>query len=169
MTSKKALLLSGIVASTLIVSACHYKKSSPSYYWQRIDASSSLYLQGPKAQQMLHDNIATCTAEIKELERLGAIRKAIPGATSGKLDSWETPTRDGYLLNEHKDFHDFETCMTTKGWERAEYLPYDDAARARKAYLDRKSKKQPTVSKEEYVRTAPPPAKKPAAYENMND
>jgi hypothetical protein len=47
-------------------------------YWERSDASSSVYLEGPKAQQMLQRDIARCVTEIRELERLGSIRHAMP-------------------------------------------------------------------------------------------
>ena len=82
MIYKKHLILSCF--SLLALSACSsLNPSAPpkiedAKYWQRNSASSSLYLQGPKAQQMLHQNIATCVNEIKELERLGEIRRAIP-------------------------------------------------------------------------------------------
>ena len=183
MISKKALILTGMIASTLTISACTQNKVGPADYWQRVDASSALYLQGPKAQQMLHQHIARCTAEIKELDRLGDVRRAIPSKynsgntlsntseAKANLDGWDSPDRDGYLLNEHKQFHDFETCMVSKGWERAEYLPYDDAARARQEYADGITSKRGKniVSKEEYVRSVPPPATKPASYQNVND
>ncbi len=182
MISKKTLILSGLAASTVLMSACTYKQTKAPYYWQRASASSALYLQGPKAQQMLHQDIANCTAKLKELGRMGEIRRAIPtnynsGNELGErtqsqknLDEWDTPSRDGYLLNEHLEFHDFETCMISKGWERAEYLPFDDAARARADYENQyKKRKRNITSKEEYVRSVPPPATKPAAYQNTND
>ncbi len=187
MISKKTLILSSLAASTVLMSACSYKKTQAPYYWQRASASSALYLQGPKAQQMLHQDIAKCTAELKELGRMGDIRRAIPtNYNSGNelnartqsqttmaqnnLDEWDTPSRDGYLLNEHNEFHDFETCMISNGWERAEYLPFDDAARARSNYEELyKKRKRNITSKKEYVRSVPPPATKPASYENTND
>ena len=140
MISKKAsLLLTTFIALGLGACAAPYSKPSDmedAKYWQRKNASSALYLQGPKAQQMLHENIATCVTEISELERLGEIRHAIPAnynsgntleaertASQQKLDEWDSPQRDGYLYNEHLEYHDFETCMTAKGWERLSYLP----------------------------------------------
>lgn len=107
-------------------------------YWQRKETSSALYLQGPKAQQMLHQDVAGCTNEISELQRVGALRRAIPAnrADDGALARHDTPERDGYLRMEHSNYHDFETCMTAKGWERVEYLPYAQADRAQKNYLE---------------------------------
>ena len=130
-------------------------------YWQRSSTSSALHLQGPKAQQMLHQDIATCVNEIKELERLGEIRRVIPAnynsgneietrtASQKELDINDTPARDGFLHGEHLDYHDFETCMGAKGWQRAEFLPYAEADIARKNYLDRhKKKKKPSGGRE---------------------
>lgn len=143
--------------SVLALSACSgTPKIEEAKYWQRNSASSALYLQGPKAQQMLHQNIATCVNEIKELERLGEIRRAVPAnynsgneietrsASQKDLDHYDTPARDGFLYNEHLDYHDFETCMGAKGWERVEHLPYSEADIARKDYLSRYGKKKKT-------------------------
>ena len=47
-------------------------------YWQRIDTTDAIYQRGPKAQQMLFEDMAHCTAEINELKRLGSIRNSIP-------------------------------------------------------------------------------------------
>lgn len=113
-------------------------------YWQRIHASEMAYTQGPKAQQLLNRNISMCVAELQELERLGTIKNAIPVDYSGRvlnpdeqtMREWETPERDGELLSEHMDYHDFETCMLAKGWERVKHVPYDVAEKSRKAYLD---------------------------------
>jgi hypothetical protein len=97
---------------------------------------------------MLHRDIAQCTVEIRELKRLGALRAATPAdadasgnvpdpkTPEGRLASWDTPERDGYLLTEHTDYHDFETCMMTNGWERVEYLPYNIAEQARDTYVE---------------------------------
>ena len=112
-------------------------------YWQRIDTSSAIYTRGTKAQQMLNRDIARCVTEIRELKRLGAIRKAIPSdgnaapnTPEGKLEKWETPERSGALRAEHTPFHDFEGCMYSKGWERTKYVPYDVAKKSREAYLE---------------------------------
>jgi len=175
MVSKKFIILSGIALSTLALTACGplSKKMDleDARYWQRESASSSLYLRGPKAQQMLHQDLSNCTANIKELERLGEIRKAIPSNynSDGELTSWDTPERDGYLYGEHLDYRDFETCMTSKGWERAEYLAYDDAARARDEYKNQYSKKKKSSLGRENVTSINEPAPSPGKHPNTND
>lgn len=146
MNTKKhlALLLS---FSTLAVAACAVPpKLEDAQYWQRKNATSALYLRGPKAQQTLHKDLATCVTEINELERLGPLREALPADTNngkvpdpnsseGRLKKWDSPKRDGYLYAEHFDYTDFEGCMDHKGWERVEHLPYVQATQARKEYL----------------------------------
>lgn len=145
-------VLSG--ATVLALAACDYQPPSKEYlerthaqFWQRSDATSATYMRGPKAQQQLFKDISRCTYEIRELERLGAIRAATPANTrpdgsipdptmpEGKLESWDSPERDGYLYAEHSNYHDFETCMQYAGWERIEYLPYETADEARDTYL----------------------------------
>lgn len=181
--SSRTLIFASIIGTTALIAACSpYSKLDNADYWQRSSSSSALYMQGTKAQQMLHQNIAMCTAELKELDRLGEIRKAIPAnynsgneindrtAAQQDLDSWDTPERDGYLYNEHLEYHDFETCMHAKGWSRAEYLPYDEAAQARKAYLERKyGKKRAGISGREEVTTLNPQLQNPAPYKDLND
>lgn len=175
--SKKYLL----IASALTVTACG---SGPNLekaeFWQRHNASSALYMQGPKAQQLLHQDIANCTVEIRELENLGEIRRGMPAnyhtgnsleertAAQRTLDGWDTPERDGYLYNEHLDYADFETCMVSKGWERAEYLPYTDADKAREDYKKRTKGSYPNKYEEEVV-TIHPDAQNPPPYKNLND
>lgn len=147
MNTKKylALLLS---FSTLAVAACAVPpKLEDAQYWQRKSATSALYLRGPKAQQTLHKDIATCVTEIDELERLGPLREVLPADTKdgkvrdpnspeGKMAKWDTPKRDGYLYSEHFNYTDFEGCMDYKGWERVENLPYDLATKSRSEYMD---------------------------------
>lgn len=118
------------------------------HYWQRVESSSAIYQRGPKAQQMLHRDISRCVTEIRELERLGAIRRVTPGETmndgtvpdsetpEGSMAEWDTPERDGYLRAEHLDYHDFETCMMEKGWERIEHVPYNIAEESREDYIE---------------------------------
>ncbi len=113
-------------------------------YWQRVSASSALYLRGPKAQQMLNRDIARCVTELRELERLGAVKDAIPeyldGLTLSKdeatLAGWDSPERDKELFAEHSDYIDFEGCMLAKGWERIKYVPFDVAKDARDNYTN---------------------------------
>ena len=112
-------------------------------YWQRVSTSSAIYQRGPKAQQMLNRDIARCVTELRELERLGAVKDAIPEYAEGvvlsedeaRLAGWDTPERDQELFAEHSDYIDFEGCMLAKGWERVKYVPFDVAEQAQKNYL----------------------------------
>lgn len=186
MISQKSVLLVSCF-SVLALNACgtHYRKPmdiEDARYWQRNSASSALYLQGPKAQQMLHQDIATCVTEISELERLGEIRRAVPAnynsgntvehrtASQETLDQWDSPERDGYLYNEHLDYHDFEGCMNAKGWERVGFLPYTDIDKANQEYLDRYGKiNRKGYGNRENVTTLDPIAQNPPPYENTNE
>lgn len=151
-------------------------------FWQRNSTSSALYMRGPKAQQMLHKDTSRCVTDISELEKLGEIRRAIPAnynsgneietrtAAQQELDQYDTPERDGYLYGEHLDYHDFETCMHSKGWERLEHLPYTDADLARKNYLDRYGKKKKVGSDRENVTTLHTNSQNRQVYKkNVND
>ncbi len=131
-------------SAALMIGACTPKpQTKDGQYWQRANASESIWLQGPKAQQSLNRDIARCITELRELERLGSLRNAIPTEKDGsfknpddhKLTEWDTPEHDRHLLAEHSDYHDFEGCMLTKGWERVEYLPFDRAHKSRDNYL----------------------------------
>lgn len=112
-------------------------------YWQRVNASSALYLRGPKAQQILNRAIARCVVELRELERLGSVRDAIPAYVDGivldpteaRLAGWDAPERDKELFLEHSNYIDFEGCMIDKGWERVKYLPFDEVEQADENYL----------------------------------
>ena len=112
-------------------------------YWQRASVSSALYVRGPKAQQMLNRDIARCVVELRELERLGAVRNPIPAhADSGivmssgeaELEGYDMPERDKDLFAEHSDYVDFEGCMLAQGWQRVKYVPYDVAKQAQENY-----------------------------------
>lgn len=117
-------------------------------YWQRAETSSALYLRGPKAQQTLNKDIARCVVEIRELERLAALQKGIPGMPrnpaypddgmnpGARMVDADAPGREGFLRTEVLPYHDFETCMFANGWERVETLPYDIADRSRSDYID---------------------------------
>jgi hypothetical protein len=150
---KHCLLLGALCALTGMMTACGTPVSREEllnhpHYWQRTDASSAIWLRGVKAQQTLNQDIANCVTTIGELERLGAIRHAIPGQTTpdgshpnpalpeGQLAQWETPERDSAMRSEFLDYTDFETCMTSKGWERVENVPYDLSQTARDVYLE---------------------------------
>ena len=185
MTNKKIFNLS-VCTLAIAVSACSNfsmkQKLEDARYWQRQSVSSALYMRGPKAQQMLHIDIASCTNDVKELQNLGAIRKVMPTnynhgndleartAAKAELDEWDTPERDGYLYAEHLDYHDFETCMYSKGWERVNYLSHTDIDKAREDYLDNTGRgRHKSYEDRENVTslsTAVPP---PASYNNVNE
>ena len=127
--------------SILTLAACETRPDfNDAQYWQRVDTTSALYMQGPKAQQGLHQDIAGCVNDINELKRLGSIKKAVPrnleAPDEKKKAEWDTPKRDGYRYAEHLDYTDFETCMHSKGWERVDHLPYDVAERSRGNWLE---------------------------------
>ncbi len=95
-------------------------------YWQRADTVSAQYMVGPKAQHQLNKDIAACVAEVRELVRLGSVRKA-SAPPSIAMDpplraGWYSPTRDGPLYTEYTDYQDFDGCMRSKGWERVDYV-----------------------------------------------
>ncbi|HAJ89861.1 MAG TPA: hypothetical protein DCM27_02420 [Rhodospirillaceae bacterium] len=144
------LLLSAF--SVLSLAACtdmNKELDENARYWQRKDTTDAIYQQGPKAQQMLFQDIANCTATINELQRLGAIREAVPPETfdnngnvinpdtpDGRLANWDSPKRNGYMRTEYYDYTDFEGCMDNKGWERTKYNNYKMVDRARDTYID---------------------------------
>jgi hypothetical protein len=169
-----------LALSLLALTACASEYNlEEAQYWQRKSTTSALYMQGPKAQQTLHQDIAGCTNEITELQRIGALRKAIPADTQdgkvpdpstpeGRMAGWETPKRDGYLYAEHSDYHDFETCMDAKGWERLEYLPYAAADRARDEYRDNMGNRRKKSGNRENVTSIHEAAQTPPPYKNLN-
>lgn len=142
---KRAPVLFGL-SVLLAVSGCTYEPKRDldhSQYWQRVSASSATWLRGPKAQQVLNDDIARCVTELRELEDLGSIKNAIPTDSEGRIldpdyetnaDGWDKPERIGHLYAEHSDFQDFETCMFSKGWERTKFVPYEGVTRAENNY-----------------------------------
>jgi hypothetical protein len=148
MNFKSRLILP--VVTIAILSGCTYTapQIEGGQYWQRVSASDAAYIQGPKAQQMLNRDIGRCVVELRELERLGSLKNAIPLDARGKvldpdqkkMADWDTPDHDGALLSEHSDYHDFEGCMLSNGWERTKFVPYDVAESARvnfyKAHVD---------------------------------
>ena len=145
------LLLSAFSVLSLAACSSHMNKEldENARYWQRKDTTDAIYQQGPKAQQMLFQDIAFCTASINELQKLAAIREAVPADTfdsagnvidpdspQGRMAKWETPNRQGYMRTEYYDYTDFEGCMDVKGWERTKYNNYKTVDRARDVYLD---------------------------------
>lgn len=142
-----ALLTAGLLSGCANTPS-EYELRYKGQYWQRASTSSAIYLRGPKAQQILNQDVARCVSDLRELEHLGAIREAFPAnprpdgtvpdpaTPDGRMAQWDTPERKGPLYSEHLDYHDFEGCMASKGWERVEDLPYDVARKARGQYLD---------------------------------
>jgi hypothetical protein len=143
---KSTLALTLGAATLLALPACTPGKQIGDIggqFWQRTSSSDALYLRGPKAQQMLNRDISRCVTELRELERLGAVKNAIPTDISGHvlrqdeldLADWDSPERDKHLFAEHSDYQDFEGCMQSKGWERIEHVPYEVGAKGRENYL----------------------------------
>ncbi len=141
---KRSLLLTALIISTSFpaFAGVNKKLEESGQYWQRVHVSSALYLRGPKAQQMLNRDIARCVVELRELERLGAVRDAIPEYAAGlvlsedeaRIAGWDTPERDEELFVEHANYTDFEGCMLYRGWERIKYVPFDVAEQAQENY-----------------------------------
>ncbi len=136
-----------LVLAVLVSAGC---SSAPvgQAYWQRVEDSSALYLTGPKAQQQLEENIALCVHEIDEMVKLDALRGTLPPDThseynralkaSGDLAYYDTPTQYRDLKVAHSDFHDFESCMRGKGWERVTFMRYQTASKAENTYRETK-------------------------------
>ena len=55
---------------------------------------------------------------------------------SGDLAFYDTPTRLGNHKVSHTDYHDFESCMRVRGWERVRFMRYDTARQAHKTYKE---------------------------------
>ena len=165
-----------ILLLTLTITACtkpavNEKIEKEGQYWQRISTSSSLYLRGPKAQQMLNRDIARCVTELRELERLGAVKDAIPeyaedivmSREEAKLAGHDTPERDKELFAEHSDYIDFEGCMIAKGWERIKYVPFDTVRQADQNYLNTHVAHRPQKTDKKKK------PKKRGDYDHLND
>lgn len=182
MKNQLSIALITVSATTLI--ACSSKKVdfTTAQYWQRANASEAVYQRGPKAQQMVQRDISRCVSELRELERLGYIKDAFPAPDTQpdlkneqiKLNEWETPERDGYLLNEVATYYDFEECMTARGWERVAYLPYKTKVRSEEAYVEAldASKRRITSDKETSTRdekSFSSSENKKGDFENLND
>ena len=122
------------IMSVLLLNACHglslpQSRHNPDF-WQRTDAPSQIYLQGPKAQHTLNHDIANCVVEVRELARLGSIRSATPPTQGSSYnDGFETPQYDGADYAAYYNYADFEGCMIEKGWQRVANVPYDAARR----------------------------------------
>lgn len=137
-----------IILAAMAVTAC---SSSPmswrlknADFWQRADIRTATYMGDVEAQKLLNRDIARCTVDVKEQERLAVLHNSIPAegrgvdprSPDGYMAGWDTPERDGYLHAEHLPYHNFETCMMYRGWERVSTVPPDVAQRSRNAWLD---------------------------------
>lgn len=139
MKSKGKMLIAAL--GMLAVSGCVWKPPTKQAYWSRVEDNSALWMTGPKAQQTLDENIASCVRQVDELVELGALRETTPPDThseyhralraSGDLDYYDTPTRYGEHRVSHKDFHDFDSCMRYMGWERVTFVRYSVAKQAK--------------------------------------
>ncbi len=143
-------------------------------FWQRKDLTSALYLRGEEAQQRLNKDIAECAYAIRELQNDAPVRERIPAnnvggvppdpqTAEGRLAQWDTPEREGDLRYEHRDYHDFETCMLSKGWARQQFVPPEVAEEARDVYYETvtgerrgKSPARPKVERREKQRDLDP-------------
>lgn len=138
---KMFVAVSGLCA----LSACAWQGPVAQAYWQRVEDRSALWMTGPKAQQELEQNIATCVREVDELVELNALRETMPPDThseyhralkaSGDLDYYDTPTRLGEHIVSHTDYHDFDSCMREKGWERVKFVRYQARSKANETYM----------------------------------
>ena len=140
------------------------KQEITGHYWQRASSDSALYLRGPQAQHQLNKHIAECVYELKELERLGSIRDAVPAdleaersdqANAGsKTAFYDTPIEDDINFTRYFDYADFDGCMFAKGWERVEYVPYNVADTSRDVYyktiIDQENRKGSTPRRMDY-------------------
>lgn len=173
--TKFSVILLGVSVLSLAACSTNMKKEveENGRFWQRIDTTDSIYQRGPKAQQMLFEDISNCVAKLNEYNRLGAIKYAIPPETfdkngnkiepnspQGRMADWDSPERNGMLLSEHLEYHDFEGCMQSKGWERVKYMNYETLDRSRDTYLD-------AIGYERYQSKVGNRVNKD--YENLND
>lgn len=140
-----ALALSGVAAGcTKTTTVLKSPRTDNDAYWQRVEDNSAMRMTGPKAQQRLEEDLASCVRRVDEMVELGALRRTLPPDThaeyrhaldaSGDLAFYETPTRLGDKRIAHSDFHDFEGCMRHAGWERVKYVRYHVAEQAQKNY-----------------------------------
>ena len=144
-------------------------------YWQRSNTSQSIYMHGPKAQQILHRDIQNCVFELKELERLHELKDPIPTTFDGYLKEADPETlyriqgREGgvALLSGSNDYSNFDGCMYAKGWERIKNLPYSvtDTLNIR----PRRERPDTNGLLSEPVRPPPMYDRDPAHYGRAND
>lgn len=171
---RKTILL---LTAVIIISGCTVKhKPTGEDYWQRIEDASALYLTGPKAQQILEQNIAGCVREIDELVYLEAVREDTPPETRNEylraLDAaeptahWDSPSHLRDLRIDHTDFHDFDSCMNFKGWERVAYVRYPASQKAQRVKTELQAvRRYGPGGQDEYERLL---AEKQKNFEDLN-
>jgi hypothetical protein len=145
MMTRSALRFSFVLIALAAAACCANKEF---HYWQKTDPTTAIYLTGPKAQQMLEQDISHCVYEIIELDKLQTVRenggtaptfandfsqKAQAEALS-KLPSYDVPEYIRDLRVDHKDYHDFDGCMRHFGWERVKYVDPQAEFRAKTIY-----------------------------------
>ncbi|HRI75636.1 MAG TPA: hypothetical protein PLX33_01465 [Alphaproteobacteria bacterium] len=142
----KGFKMLALAGGLMALSACAVQTPVAQAYWQRVEDNSALWMTGPKAQQQLDQDLAGCVREVDELVELGALRETTPPDThseyhraldaSGDLSFYDTPTRLGNHKVSHTDYHDFESCMRVRGWERVRFVRYDAARQAQKTHKE---------------------------------
>lgn len=140
-----ALLIFSCATLTAACAAKPKKLPQDAAYWQRKEASSQIYLTGPKAQHTLNRDIANCTVEIRELQRLGSLRQATPPNTrrprsdgaprGGYVAGYDTPEYDKNVYAAYFEYSDFEGCMREKGWQRVNYVAPEVADDSERNFL----------------------------------
>lgn len=170
----RSILLAGLIFTFSLpaIAGVNDTIEKSGQYWQRVHTSSALYLRGPKAQQMLNRDIARCVVELRELERLGAVKDAIPAYAEGivlnsdeaKLSGIDFPERDKDLFAEHSDYIDFEGCMLASGWERIKYVPYDVVGNANDNF-----KRTHTSTRDSYKASRKSKSMRKDDYSHLND
>lgn len=117
-------------------------------YWQKLESGDALYLTGPKAQQVLEQDIAECVHEIIELAKLAGVRENLPNfrdpvRNTDQMDEehnmkdlpgWDQPEYLNDLRVDHSDYHDFDGCMNSKGWYRVKYVHPDTERKTTETY-----------------------------------
>lgn len=160
-----------VVCAACTPTAAIWRKAD---YWQRSNIRDSVQLDSVKAQTWLNRDIAQCVTAVKDQERLAALREAMPADGSSYADPaqarlavWDTPERDGYLRAEHMPFHDFESCMVYRGWERIDTVTPKLAAQSRAAWMDATHPERPRNSANRSV-SPRGPASKPSPARTSN-
>ncbi len=114
-------------------------------YWQRTNTSQLAFMRGPKANQILQQNIRNCVNELEELERLNEIENPIQKSYNDRIIPTDPMALEGdnntALLAGQYSYKNFDGCMYAKGWERTQFVPYNDRITADDLRLRRASPK----------------------------